>query len=161
LSLNFEETLSLIQATITPDVMISGCALLCLVVQTRYGRVVDRIRVFNQEHFDLRKNKTSSKFGEDYQRRIEEIKIEVAMLMRRGNFLRLSLFALFSSILSFIVTSFLIFSAYLLNLLGLYSIAFVFFSLGLLLLIGGVVYAIREVAVSYTAVVHEIKSEQY
>ena len=161
MSLNFEQTLSLIQATIAPDVMISGCALLCLVVQTRYGRVVDRIRLFNQEHFDLRKDKASSKFGEEYQRRIDEIEVEVAMLMRRGNFLRLSLFALFSSILSFIVTSFLIFSAYLLNALGLYSIAIIFFSLGLLFLIGGVVYAIREVAVSYTAVVHEIKSEQY
>lgn len=161
MSLNFEETLSLIQATIAPDVMISGCALLCLVIQTRYGRVVDRIRIFNQEHFDLRKNKASSKFGEDYEKRIEEIKIEVAMLMKRGNFLKLSLFALFSSILSFILTSFLIFSAYLLNALGLYSIAIVIFSLGLLLLIGGVVYAIREVAVSYAAVVHEIRSEQY
>jgi hypothetical protein len=141
--------------------MISGCALLCLVIQTRYGRVVDRIRVFNQEHFDLRRNKASSKYGEDYGRRIDEIKIEVAMLMKRGSFLRLSLFALFSGILSFILTSFLIFSGYLLNALGFYSVAIVTFSLGLLLLIAGVVYAIREVAVSYAAVAHEIKSEQY
>jgi len=86
--LNFDQIISLIQATIAPDVLISGCALLCLVIQTRYGRVVDRMRTFNQEHFDLRKSKSSSKYGSDYERRIEEIRTEVAMLMKRGNYLR-------------------------------------------------------------------------
>lgn len=42
-----------------------------------------------------------------------------------------------------------------------YSVAIVTFSAGLLLIIVGVLYAVREVAVSYAAVVHEINSEQY
>lgn len=159
--LNFQEIISLIQATIAPDVLITSCALLCLVIQTRYGRIVDRMRVFNQEHFDLRKSKSSSKYGVDYEKRIEEIKIEVVMLMKQGNYLKLSLFALFCGILSFVLTSFLIFSAYLLNALEIYPIAIVTFCMGLLLLIVGVLYAVREVAISYAAVIHEIKSEQY
>lgn len=159
--LNFEQIISLIQATIAPDVLISGCALLCLVIQTRYGRVVDRMRTFNQEHFDLKKNKSSSKYGGDYEKRIEEIKTEVAMLLKRGNYLKLSLFALFSGILSFILSSFLIFLAYLLNAVEIYPVTIAIFSTGLLLIIVGVVYAVREVAVSYSAVVHEIRSEQY
>ena len=159
--MDFGEIISLIQATIAPDVLISSCALLCLVIQTRYGRVVDRIRTFNQEHFDLRKSKSSSKYGADYEKRIEEIKIEIAMLVKRGNFLKLSLFSLFSAILGFILTSFLIFLAYLLNIAGIYPASIVTFSIGLLLLIAGVMYAIREVSVSYAAVIHETKSEQY
>jgi len=159
--LNFQEIISLIQATIAPDVLISSCALLCLVIQTRYGRVVDRMRLFNQEHFDLRRSKSSSTCGVDYEKRIEEIKTEVAMLVKRGNFLKLSLFGLFSAILGFILTSFLVFSAYLLNVSDLYSAAIVTFSVGLLLLIVGVMFAIREVAVSYAAVIHETRSEKY
>jgi Na+/melibiose symporter-like transporter len=159
--LNFDQIISLIQATIAPDVLISGSALLCLVIQTRYGRVVDRMRTFNQEHFDLRKSKFSSKYGADYEKRIVEIKTEIAMLMKRGNYLKLSLFALFSGILSFILTSFLIFSAYLLNTSEIYPVTIVIFSVGLLLIIVGVLYAIGEVATSYAAVIHEINSEQY
>jgi hypothetical protein len=159
--LNFQEIISLIQATIAPDVLITSCALLCLVIQTRYGRVVDRIRLFNQERSDLRKTKSSSKYGSDYEKRIQELKTETAMLMKRGNFLKLSLFGLFSAILGFVLTSFLIFSAYLLNVSDLYSTAIVTFSLGLLLLIFGVLFAIREVAVSYAAVIHETRSEQH
>lgn len=160
-NLNFQEIISLIQATIAPDVLISGCALLCLVIQTRYGRVVDRIRLFNQEHFDLGRTKSSSKYGVNYEKRIEEIKTETAMLVKRGNFLKLSLFGLFSAILGFILTSFLLFSAYLLNVSDLYSVVIVIFSASLLLLIVGIMFAIREVAVSYAAVIHETRSEQY
>jgi len=159
--LNFDQIISLIQATIAPDVLISGCALLCLVIQTRYGRVVDRMRTFNQEHSDLRKNKSSSKYGPEYEKRIEEIRTQVAMLIERGNYLKLSLFGLFTGILCFILTSFLIFSAYLLSAEEIYPVTIVTFSVGLLLVIVGVLYAIREVFTSYTAVIHEIKSEQY
>jgi len=159
--LDFNQLISLIQATIAPDVLISSCALLCLVIQTRYGRVVDRMRAFNQEHFDLKKGKLSSKYGPDYERRIEEIRTEVTMLMKRGNYLKLSLFALFAGILSFILTSFLVFSTYLVNASEIYPVAIVTFSVGLLFIIVGVLYAIREVATSYAAVIHEINSEQY
>jgi Na+/melibiose symporter-like transporter len=160
-ALNFDQLISLIQATIAPDVLISGCALLCLVIQTRYGRVVDRMRTFNQEHFDLRRSKSSSQYGPEHEKRIEEIRTEVAMLVKRGNYLKLSLFGLFTGILSFILTSFLIFSAYLLNADEIYPVTIVTFSVGLLLVIVGVLYAIVEVFTSYAAVVHEIESEQY
>ena len=159
--MNFQDLISLIQATIAPDVLISGCALMCLVIQTRYGRVVDRIRVFNQEHLDLRTNKSSSKYGADYEKRIDELKTEVTMLMKRGNYLKLSLFALFSSMLGFILTSFVTFFAYLLNAAEIYPLAIATFSAGLVLLIAGVLFAVREVAVSYAAVIHEVKSERY
>jgi hypothetical protein len=159
--LNFDGLISLIQATIAPAVLISGCGLLCLVIQNRYGRVIDRIRIFNQEHFELGRSKSSSKYGADYEKRIEEIKIQVGMLMKRGNYLKLSLFSLFSGILSFILTSFLLFSAYLLAVSEIYPIVIATFSVGLLLIIVGVLYAVREVAISYAAVVHEIRTEQY
>lgn len=159
--MGFADLISLIEATIVPAVLISGCGLLCLVIQNRYGRVIDRIRIFNREHFELKRSKSSSKYGEDYEKRIEEIKIQVDMLMKRGNYLKLSLFSLFSGILSFILTSFLLFSAYLLAVSEIYPVVIATFSVGLLLIIVGVLYAVREVAISYAAVVHEIRSEQY
>ena len=159
--MNFQDLISLIQATIAPDVMISGCALMCLVIQTRYGRVIDRIRVFNQEHLDLRTNKSSSKYGADYEKRIDEIKTQMTMLIKRGNYLKLSLFALFSSILGFILTSFLVFFAYLLNASEIYPFTIATFSAGLVLLIAGLLFAVKEIAISYAAVIHEVKSEKY
>jgi len=158
--LNFTELISLIEATIVPAVLISGCGLLCLVIQSRYGRVIDRIRIFNREHFELKRSKSSSKYGADYEKRIEEIKVQVNMLVKRGNYLKLSLFSLFSGILSFILASFVLFSAYLLDVSEIYPIVIATFSAGLLLIIVGVLYATREVATSYTAVIYEIKSEQ-
>lgn len=122
---------------------------------------MDRIRVFNQEHFDSKMHKSSSKYGADAEKRIEELKTEVTMLMKRGNYLKLSLFALFSSILGFVLTSFLMFFAYLLNATEIDSLAIATFSAGLVLLIVGVLFAVREVAVSYAAVIHEIESEKY
>ena len=158
--MNFTELISLIEATIVPAVLISGCGLLCLVIQSRYGRVIDRIRIFNREHFELKRSKSSSKYGADYEKRIEEIKVQVNMLVKRGNYLKLSLFSLFSGILSFILASFVLFSAYLLDVSEIYPIVIATFSAGLLLIIVGVLYATREVATSYTAVIYEIKSEQ-
>lgn len=70
------------------------------------------------------------------------------MLLKRGNYLKLSLFALFSGVLSFILSSFLIFLAYLLNAVEIYPVTIAIFFIDLLLIIVGVVYAIREVAVS-------------
>jgi len=159
--LDFELVIQLIEATIVPAVLISGCGLLCLVIQNRYGRVIDRIRIFNREHFELKRSKSSSKYGADYEKRIEEIRVQVDMLMKRGNYLKMSLFSLFSGILSFILTSFLLFSAYLLAVSEIYPVVIATFSVGLLLIIVGVLYAVREVAISYAAVVHEIRSEQY
>lgn len=159
--MDFELVIQLIEATIVPAVLISGCGLLCLVIQNRYGRVIDRIRIFNREHFELKRSKSSSKYGADYEKRIEEIRVQVDMLMKRGNYLKMSLFSLFSGILSFILTSFLLFSAYLLAVSEIYPVVIATFSVGLLLIIVGVLYAVREVAISYAAVVHEIRSEQY
>lgn len=81
--------------------------------------------------------------------------------MKRGNYLRLSLLALFSGILGFILISFLIFFAYVLSDSDFYSAPIITFFAGLVLLIIGVLCAIRAVAVSYTAVIHEMRSEQY
>lgn len=159
--MNFDQLISLIQVTIAPAVLISGCGLLCLVIQTRYGRIIDRMRIFNQEHSDLKKSKSASMYGEDYEKRMREIKIQMTMLIKRGNYLKLSLFSLFSGILSFILTSLLIFSAYLLNRLDIYYVTLVIFSLGLVLITVGMYFVIREVAKSYATILHDIKSEQY
>jgi len=64
--MNLPNLISLIEATLAPAELISACGLLCLVIQNRYGRVIDRIRIFNQEHFELKKSKSSSKYGTDY-----------------------------------------------------------------------------------------------
>jgi len=117
--------------------------------------------MFNQEHCNLTVNNFSSKHGADSTKRLDELKTEVKMLMKRGNYLKLSLFGLFSSILAFILTSFLVFFAYLLNTSAIDSLAIITFSAALVLLIAGVLYAVKEVAVSYAAVIYEIESERY
>jgi Na+/melibiose symporter-like transporter len=131
------------------------------VIQTRYGRVVDRIRAFNQEHNELRTNKASSTRDEGSDKRFSELKTEMGMLVKRGNYLKLSLFALLSSILGFVLTSFIIFFTYVLNIPQTYPIAILTLSAGLIMLVAGVAFAVKEIAVSYAAVVYEVESEHY
>ncbi len=46
----------LFQTALVPVVMFSGNRLFLLIVQTRYGRIIDRIRITNNERLELIKN---------------------------------------------------------------------------------------------------------
>ena len=47
------DVIGLFQSVLVPVLMISGIGLFILLIQTRYGRIVDRIRSINYERLEL------------------------------------------------------------------------------------------------------------
>ena len=139
----------IISAALAPILLISGAGLLSLSIQNRYGRVIDRIRDFNLE---MRGGCRDGK-------RRKSIEIQTELLVRRGVFLRNSLFSLFSSVILAALSSFFI----LMEAMSGYSmggLATASFSLALLLMFLGMLFGIMDVALSYTAIEKEIEIER-
>jgi len=152
---------SVVQATIVPVVMISGSGLICMVIQTRYGRVVNSIRqlVQDQRRFQQFESRGDSESG-DVNLKLERLKntdVQIRLLLKRGSKLRWALFLTFSAIVSFICTSFLILLSYMFELFVLISLVAVSFFFGMFFLLVGAVITVNEIANSYDAVSKEVK----
>lgn len=74
--------INILQATISPVVMISGTGLICLVIQTRYGRIVDRIRqlIHEQQKLQQEAKELKSKINVN---RLENIDLQIELLLNR------------------------------------------------------------------------------
>jgi hypothetical protein len=138
----------IISAALAPILLISGAGLLALSIQNRYGRVIDRIREFNTEM----REKISDK-------RRESIDIQTELLVKRGIFLRNSLFLLFFSVILSSLSSFIILLEALTS-TSLEPMATIFFSMALLSMFTGMIYAILDVSLSYDAIEKEIEIER-
>ena len=138
----------IISAALAPILLISGAGLLALSIQNRYGRIIDRIREFNME---LRENVS--------EKRRKSIDIQTELLVKRGVFLRNSLFLLFFSVVLSSLSSFIILLEALLS-TSLEPMATLFFSLALLSMFTGMIYAILDVSLSYEAIEKEIEIER-
>lgn len=156
-----DQIISLLQVTLVPVVMISAVGLICLTIQTRYGRIIDRVRALNEERRAIKTtvgvySASNSSELRHQKERLEFIETILEKLAKRGLYLKWALFLMFSSTFCFVATSFLILiSAFTITqgylVLGLFSIGMMFVLVGSALLI-------LEVALSYTMTMMEIKA---
>lgn len=145
--------------------MISALGLLCLVLQMRYGRVVDIVMKLNSEKRDLRRKlmRASTAREEDQdikfiEERLKTIEDQLDILLKRGLVIKRSLYAMFSAVLCFILTSFLIWvSLTLVTPIEISAIALITFYVGMLLTIVALALLLKDVFMSYTAALLEIK----
>jgi hypothetical protein len=153
-----DQIIPLLQATLVPVVMISAVALTCLTIQTRYGRIIDRIRALNEEKRAIKTTIGDSRGSElrPQKERLEFIETILEKLAKRGLYLKWALFLMLSSIFCFLATSFLI-------LLSVFAITQGYlvlglFSIGMMFVLVGSVLLILEVALSYTMTMMEIRA---
>jgi VIT1/CCC1 family predicted Fe2+/Mn2+ transporter len=156
---------SVVQATIVPVVMISGSGLICMVIQTRYGRVVNSIRQLIQEQRRFQQHDSLKGLeSDDADLRLERLKnldAQILLLLKRGSKLRWALFLTFSSIVSFICTSFLILLSYVFGLAIVITLVALAFFFGMFFLLVGAVITVNEIANSYDAVSKEVKFARF
>ena len=139
------EIVETIQAALVPMVIISASGLLLLGIQQRYGRVIDRIRIF---HGQLMENPEGR-----WRKIVDEQRV---ILIKRGKLLR--------NALSFLMVCILcaLFATISLSVSIVYEsverIALVFFFLALLSLFFAVIFALVEIFISYSAVLKEDES---
>jgi hypothetical protein len=139
--------LGIVQAMVTPAVMISACGLLLLSVSNKLGRIVDRIRDLNAEDRGLSDEV-------DRVRRLS-IRNQIDLLLRRALLLRNACGLLYFAVAVFALTSLCV---------GLSQAGRVFDVLMLVLFVTGLatvvwagILAYLEIRLSHQAVAEEIK----
>ena len=134
----------LIQSVLTPVALISGTGLITLTIQTRYGRVIDRLREFSKELAEI---------GDRSPKRREIVKAQMDILIRRGALLRNALFSLYFTVFLTVLSSIFV----LISSLGasLLTFSLIFFAAALFSLMVGMVIALFEVLISYSAARNE------
>ncbi len=144
----------IIAAALAPILLISGAGLLALSIQNRYGRVIDRIREFNTEIRDL-----CSKCEKDVGKRKKSIDVQTRLLIKRGIYLRNALLLLFVTVMLASFSSvFILLEA--ISSSPLEFFATVSFSVALISMFAGILFAIMDVALSYRAIEVEIEIER-
>ncbi len=144
----------IISAALAPILLISGAGLLALSIQNRYGRVIDRIREFNTEMRTFCRDCEN-----DAEKRKKSIDLQTELLTKRGIYLRNALLLLFVTVLLASLSSvFILLEA--ISSSSLEFLATVSFSLALLSMFAGILFAIMDVALSYRAIEVEIEIER-
>lgn len=160
--MDLKQVESLIQATLAPVVMISGCGLIALVVQTRYGRIIDRIRALSEERRGLSERAGGFAHQGALDDRLRSIEAQMEKLIRRGLLVKRALFFIASSVFSFVLTSFLLYLAYIagspLDRLFAFLTPLAFLA-GMAFLLIGMIAMVLEVAASYSSTLADVGIE--
>jgi len=146
--------IDLIQASLAPLLLISAGGLLALTLQNRYGRIIDRIRVFDEEIRNCYPDCNEAL----KERRKKSIKEQTVELLRRGRYLRNSLTCILASMFLSALTSIFILIRFITGPLF-DSIVFSVFAGALVMLLAGSSYAVKEILLSYDVIQTEIDME--
>jgi hypothetical protein len=153
------DIVTLFERVLVPVLMISGIGLFILVIQTRYGRIVDRIRILNSERLELIREEVVKKISKvekiwnDY--RLKGIQEQMTILVIRGKLLKDALKYMFISIFTSIISSLLLLIEQIIR-VSLMLIVLTLFTLGMVMLFVACINVINEVSKSYQAVIFEL-----
>ncbi|WP_415909963.1 DUF2721 domain-containing protein [Oleiharenicola sp. Vm1] len=140
---NSSSMLPVIQASVTPVILISGAGMLLLTLSNRMGRIVDRTRALARELRDHPGQRNE---------RIEE---QLTVLTRRTRLIRSSVMWAVLSMLSACLLIMMIFATTLLKFAEEWLVGAFFFG-AIALLFGSLVYFAREMVLSLHALESEV-----
>jgi len=134
------DVVNVLQASLVPIVILSAAALISLSLQQRYGRIIDRIRIFHEK---LLQNTAWKNL----------IMEQLEILIKRGKMLRNAMFFLMLCILFAVLSTFFLSIEIFVGNAATTVLFFFFLSLASLFI--SIVFAIREMFISYNAVLRE------
>ncbi|UCD19138.1 MAG: DUF2721 domain-containing protein [candidate division WOR-3 bacterium] len=147
---------SVIQAMLSPAVMISCSGLLLLALTPKLGRVIDRIRLLNQEKTGLAKKTTLAEIDTE---RLHSIEHQIEMLVSRAQLLKRSSGATLLAILFFVITSAFIGFSHVSG-LHLVTMTLIAFMVGMFFVFAGVGFAYWEIRISHDTITEEIEASK-
>lgn len=147
---------SAIQAMLSPAVMISCSGLLLLALTPKLGRVIDRIRLLNQEKTAIARKPGLQDIDRD---RLESVEHQTEMLVSRAQLLKRSSGATLLAILFFVITSGFIGFSYVLG-LNMVMLTLIAFMAGMFLVFAGVGFAYWEIRISNNTIKEEIEASK-
>jgi hypothetical protein len=147
---------SVIQAMLSPAVMISCSGLLLLALTPKLGRVIDRIRLLNQEEIVIARKPSLEDIEKE---RLESIEHQTGMLMCRAQLLKRSSGATLLAILFFVITSVLIGISFMTG-AHFVTLTLITFLIGMIFIFGGVGFAYWEIRISHDTIKEEIEASR-
>ncbi len=145
---------SVIQAMLSPAVMISCSGLLLLALTPKLGRVIDRIRLLNQEKMNIARKPSMEPMENE---RLESIEHQTGMLVYRAQLLKKSSGSTLLAILFFVMTSVLIGISVIAE-VNIVTLTLITFLIGMVFIFGGVGFAYLEIRISHNAITEEIEA---
>ena len=149
----------IIQLMLAPGLMISACGLLLLGMNSKYSLVVNRIRLLNEERRRVLKRSDDTEFTYQENIRIESISKQLEKLTFRVKLVRNAVLFYTIAVALFVITSLLIGFGYLFDITRLNSFITTIFLLGMVSVLGGVIFAAYETYRGYEIVKYEVESE--
>ena len=150
----------IIQLMLAPGLMISACALLLLGMNNKYSLVVSRIRLLNEERRKVLRKIDDPEFSYQENIRFVSISTQLAKLAYRVKLVRNAVLFYTIAVALFVITSLLIGFSYLFDMTRMNSIITSLFLLGMISVLGGVIYAAYETWKGYEIVKYEVESDE-
>ena len=150
----------IIQLMLAPGLMISACGLLLLGLNNKYSLVVNRIRLLNEERRRSLKKMDDKEFTLQENVRFESITKQLERLTYRVGLVRNAVLSYTIAVALFVITSLLIGFSYLFDITKMNSFITVFFLLGMISVLVGVLFAAYETYKGYEIVKFEVESEE-
>jgi hypothetical protein len=145
---------------LAPGIMISACGLLLLGMNNKYSLVVNRIRLLNEERRRALHKLGDAEFNFQENVRFESISKQLEKLSYRVGLVRNAVLSYTIAVALFVITSLLIGIGYLFELTRLNSIITIFFLLGMVSVLVGVIFAAYETYKGYEIVKFEVESDE-
>lgn len=151
--------IQVIQLMLAPGIMISACGLLLLGMNNKYSLIVNRIRLLNEERRRVLKNAGEREFNYEENVRLESISLQLDKLNLRVRLVRNAVLSYTIAVALFVITSILIGIEYF-AVLNLNVLITIFFLLGMISVLGGVLFAAYETKEGYEIIQLEVKIDE-
>jgi hypothetical protein len=149
-----------IQLMLAPGLMISACGLLLLAMNNKYSLVVNRIRLLNEEKRRFIAKAGEREFSYEENIRLESISIQLRALAFRVKLVRNAVLFYTVAVALFVITSLFIGIQYLFELQTLSYLITLFFLIGMVCVLSGVIYAAYETIKGHQIIRLEVKIEE-
>lgn len=159
--MNSDTIVTGIQAILAPALGISATALLLLGLQNRYSSIINRIRLLNEEKREY-SQRFVKKSDMDYSENMRHLSVlsQIEKLFERCRDVRNSILYIQGSILLFVLTSVSIALNLFISEIFLRNLPLILFSLGMLMVLAGIIYSAKDVLNSYRITEIEVKADE-
>jgi hypothetical protein len=160
--MTIEDISRIIQLILAPVVMITSCAILVSGMLTVYAATNDRMRALTRERLDLLHGpqgilSLAMAEGNSFKtERLHEIDAQLPRLLRRHETIHRAVLAVYSAILIFVASMFIIAAAAIVRTSALATFSLVGFLAGTAVLLAGILLMASEVRTSNQAVQYEV-----
>jgi hypothetical protein len=154
------ETVSIIQAMLSPAVMVNCCGLLLLSMNNKYSQVAGRMRILDEEKRKLTVKAIDAVLEPHQQHRLNSIQVQTEKMLNRVKLVKNAVVAYSVAVAVFILTCFAIGLKYTLDDAPFMTpVCILLFLAGLTCIFCGIVYAAKEVMRGFEIV--QIEADEF